>query len=343
MANTESDAPSVPLFFQTVHAFQQTAALKAGLELDLFTAIADGAQTADAIAERSGCAARGVRILCDYLVTLGWLRKSADRYALSPTAAAFANRHSPQYLGGTIDFLLSEQQMESLAQLTEAVRRGGAPTEAGAQGGVVAPENPLWVKFARAMMPLMQLPAQLLAEQLLPREEARPMKVLDIAAGHGLYGLAIARRNREAQITALDWRSVLAVARENAKAAGVADRYHTIEGSAFELSFGEGYDLVLVVNFLHHFDLETCAGLMRKAHAALAPGGRAVIVEFITDDSRVTPQIPAQFALMMLASTPSGDAYTFSLYEQLVRKVGFRTCELHPLPPTFFQVVIASK
>ncbi len=343
MSSAEPEALSIPVFFQTVHGFHQTAALKAGIELDVFTVIGDGVQTAQAIAERCRCSTRGARILCDYLVTIGWLRKSADRYALTPTAAAFASRRSPQYLGGTLEFLLAEQQTRAFQNLTEVVRRGGAATEAGPQGGVVAPENPLWVKFARAMMPLMQFPAQLLAEQLVPQEQSRPLKVLDVAAGHGLYGLAIARRSRDAQITALDWGSVLTVARENAEAAGMAGRYHTIEGSAFEQPFGEGYDLVLLVNFLHHFDLETCAELMRKAHAALAPGGRAAILEFIPDDSRVTPEVPAQFALMMLACTPGGDAYPFSLYEELVRKAGFRTCELRALAPTFFRTVIASK
>src|SRR5437667_349702 len=81
-----------------------------------------------------------------------------------------------------------------------------------------------------------------------------PWKVLDIAAGHGLFGIAVARQNPNSQIVALDWSNVLAVAQENARAAGLGDRYHTLPGSAFEVDYGGDYDLVLLTNFLHHFD-----------------------------------------------------------------------------------------
>ena len=111
----------------------------------------------------------------------------------------------------------------------------------------------------------------------------RAERVLDLAAGHGLYGIAVARANPGATIVAQDWEQVLAVARENAERAGVADRLRLLPGSAFEVDFGEGFDLVLVPNFLHHFDPPTCVALLRRVHDALAPGGRAAIVEFVPD------------------------------------------------------------
>ncbi len=340
-----SAPPAIDIFFQTVHAFHQTAALKAAIELNLFTAIDDGANTAETIAAKCGCAVRGVRILCDYLVTIGWLRKTAHRYELTPEAAAFTSRRSPQYVGQSIEFLLSSPLVAPFQDLTSAVRNGGLVTqEAGTvEGGVVAPDNPVWVQFARAMMPLMGFPAELLAELLVPETQPRECKVLDIAAGHGLYGLAVAQRNPKAEVTALDWENVLAVARENARAAGVSDRYHTIAGSAFDQAFGDGYDLVLLTNFLHHFDAATCTTLLRKVHAALAPAGRAAILEFIPDEDRVSPAVPAQFSLMMLATTPTGDAYTYSQYDELLGKAGFRRTELHNLSPTYFRAVIALK
>src|SRR5207253_3604413 len=95
------------------------------------------------------------------------------------------------------------------------------------------------------------------------------LKILDIAAGHGLYGLAFAKRNPKAEVTAVDWANVLEVAKENAQAAGVSDRYHTRAGSAFDVDYGNGYDLVLLTNFLHHFDPPTCEMLLRKVRSAL--------------------------------------------------------------------------
>ena len=111
---------------------------------------------------------------------------------------------------------------------------------------------------------------------------------------------------------ASDWRNVLEVAEENARAAGIAERHHSIPGDAFETEFGTGYDLVLITNFLHHFDIPTCTRFLRKVHAALAPGGRAAIVDLVPNADRISPPTAAVFSMMMLATTPSGDAFTLT-------------------------------
>ena len=208
--------------------------------------------------------------------------------------------------------------------------------------GTIGPEHPVWVKFARAMAPMMVLPSQLIAQLVDPKAD-RKLKILDIAAGHGLFGIGFAKNNPQAEITALDWKPVLEVAKENAQKAGVSDRYKTIEGSAFDVEFGSGYDLVLLTNFLHHFDAPTCETLLRKVRSALADGGRVVTLEFVPNEDRVTPPDAAGFSVVMLTSTPSGDAYTFSELERMFANAGFSRSTLHPLPPSIQQVVISEK
>jgi SAM-dependent methyltransferase len=331
--------PSPALFFDTVNAFQRTEALKAAVELDLFTQVAAGRRTAADLAAACGAAPRGVRILADYLTTLGFLRKEGDRYSLTPDADTFLNRNSPAYLGGAVEFLLAPPLRESFEKLTAAVRRGGTATS---DEGTVSPDNPIWVEFARAMGPVMRPQAELLAG-LVGGDRNRPLRVLDVAAGHGLFGITIARHYPNARVTALDWANVLAVAAENAKAAGLADRHRLLPGSAFEVDWGGPYDVVLLTNFLHHFDLPTCERLAAKAHAALAPGGRAVTLEFVPGPDRVSPPGTAVFALTMLATTAAGDAYTFAEYERVFAAAGFARSEFHPLPPTTQQAVVSYK
>jgi ubiquinone/menaquinone biosynthesis C-methylase UbiE len=333
----QSKQPSPELFFRAVNAYQQPAAIKAAVELDLFTAIAEGARTAPALAARCQASERGVRILCDYLVVLGFLTKDAEGYGLTQDSAAFLDRRSPAYLGGTIEFLLYPPHVAAFEDLTGVVRRG---TLAANGGGALEPENPMWVKFARAMVPMMMMPAQAMAQAL---GGDGPLRVLDIAAGHGVFGIAFARQNPLAEVTAVDWPNVLEVAKENARAAGVADRYHTIEGSAFDVDFGAGYDLVLLTNFLHHFDPPTCETFLRKVHAALADGGRAATLEFVPDEDRVSPPVPATFAMMMLGTTPGGDAYTFPEFERMFRAAGFSQSELRELPATPEHLIVSSK
>jgi ubiquinone/menaquinone biosynthesis C-methylase UbiE len=330
--------PSPAHFFNTISGYQRTAALKAAIELALFTAIASGHRSAATLAKQCGAAERGVRILCDYLVVAGFLTKSGTEYGLTPDSATFLDRKSPAYVGAVADFIASPELMELfLADPAEIVRRGGT-----LQGeGSVSADNPIWVAFARTMGPMVAQRAGDVAS--LADDGTRPIKVLDIAAGHGFFGIEIAKRNRSAEITALDWQAVLDVACENAAAAGVASRFRTIAGSAFEAEFGGPYDVVLLTNFLHHFDAATCEGLLRKVHAALVPGGHAVTLEFVPNEDRVTPPGAAAFSFVMLGSTRAGDAYTFAEYRRMFASAGFGELTLHELPPTDERVVIARR
>ncbi|MHA3774091.1 methyltransferase [Verrucomicrobiota bacterium sgz303538] len=334
-----TQAPSPALFFDTINAYQKTAALKAAVDLDLFTAIGDTPASAAELASRCNAADRGVRILCDSLTILGFLTKSDGRYALTPDSATFLSRKSPAYAGGAVDFLLAPELTRSFDDLASAVRKGGtAYTEL----GTIAPEHPVWLRFARGMGPMMIPAAQSVAE-LLPIEPGQPRKVLDISASHGMYGIAFARRYPNVQLVALDWAPVLQVARENAEAAGVVDRFGTIAGSAFEVDFGTDYDVILVPNFLHHFDFADCVRFLRKVHAALRPGGRVGIVEFVPNPDRISPPGAAGFSLVMLGTTPAGDAYTFAELEKMLQEAGFGPAEEHPLQPTLATAVIAAK
>ena len=337
--SSAAQQPSPILFFQNINAYQRTEVLKAAIELEVFTAIGEGNATVAEIAKRCQTSEKGMRVLCDYLTIMEMLTKQDNHYALTLDSSVFLDKRSPAYLGGATEFLCSPMLIEGLNHVTEAVRKGGTAIP---NDGTIGPEHPVWVKFARGMAPMMAHAAQMMAKLVDPGAD-RKLKILDIAAGHGLFGIAFATNNQQAEVTALDWKAVLEVAKENAQKAGVADRYHTIEGSAFDVEFGSGYDLVLITNFLHHFDSSTCETLLRKVRAALADGGRAVTLEFVPNEDRVTPPDVAQFSLMMLAGTPSGDAYTFSELERMFANAGFSRSTIHPLPPTIQQVVISEK
>jgi SAM-dependent methyltransferase len=329
--------PSLPLVWEALTGYQRSAALKAAVELDVFTQIAAGAATIDALAAR--VAAPGVlRALLNHLVVDGFLTRDGERYGLTPTAAVFLDRSSPGYLGSAATFITAPQIVEGFSRLTDAVRRGGTAIP---DDGTLAPAHPVWVEFARAMAPLAAMVANLLAG-LLDIEHAPAGKLLDVAARLVLFGITLSQRNPGLDVTSLDWENVLAVAEANAHTAGVAARFRTRAGSAFEVPFGDGYDLVLLPNFLHHFDPPTCERLLAKARAALAPSGRVVIVEFVPDDDRLAPPDAVRFSLVMLASTPAGDAYTFAEYQTMLGHAGFGAASLHDLPPSPARVIVAA-
>ncbi len=334
-----AQGPSPALFFETVNAFQRTEALRTAVELNLFAPLVSGGKTADELAIACQASPRGIRILADNLTIIGFLRKQGDRYELTSDSAVFLNPQSPAYLGGALEFLLTPDIRGAFSQLTKAVKQGGTAIS---DEGTVSHDNPVWVAFAKAMGPVMHMPAQLLANLVVGTPE-ESLKVLDVAAGHGLFGITVAQRFPKAEITALDWANVLAVATDNAQRAGIGDRHHGLPGSAFELDWGGPYDVVLLTNFLHHFDEPTCVQIATKALKALKPGGRALTLEFIPNADRISPPSTATFALTMLATTGRGDAYTFAEYDRMFTQAGFAKNEFHSLAPTNQQAVVSIK
>jgi len=328
MATHAAHAPTPELIFDSLLAYQRTAALRAAIEIDLFRAIGEGPGDVESLARRCAASERGIRILCDFLTIQGLLLKSGGRYAHTPTSAVFLDPQSPACIASTARFLGSPMLREPFESLAQTVRTGrtALPGE-----GSVEPNNPAWVEFATSMAPMMAPMAASLARIALDGLRG-PVAVLDIAAGHGLFGIEVAKQNVEARVVAIDWPAVLDVASANARKAGVEARYETKPGSAFDVEYGGPYDIVLLTNFLHHFDPPTCMRLLTKVRAALRDGGRVATLDFVPNEDRVSPPIAAGFSLTMLATTPAGDAYTLREYESMYRSTGFTDVSAHPLP-----------
>ena len=327
--------PSPQLFMETITAYQRTEILQAALELDVFSALARGNHTVPSLAAACQCSERGIRILCDYLVVTGFLLKENSAYNLTEESALYLDQASPAYLGSIRDFLASPQLRANFSDIEKAIRHGGF-----IGGSFLDPKSSIWTTFARAMGRIQALPASQLAASL-DLHPSGPFKVLDVAAGHGIYGLTLAHKISTVQITALDGSDVLQVAYENAEALGVSDRFSSIKGNIFEVDLGSGYHLILIPGFLHLFSKEDCQRILDKAAAALEPHGHLVIVGYIPDEHRISPA--TAFSITMLASTPSGEAHSFQDYKQMCLNAGLQDMKHISLEPATETAVIARK
>jgi hypothetical protein len=331
--------PTPARILETLNAFQRSAALKAAIDLDLFTHLGRGATTAEGLAVATGGDQRAVRILCDYLTVQGFLRKHENHYEAAQDAALFLDRSSPAYFGSVTEFLHSGPLIDAFRDMAQTIRQGRTQLPG---SGTVETNFAGWVDFARSMVPMMRAPAAFLGS-FAARLRPGPIRVLDLAAGHGLFGISVARENPAAHIVALDWEPVLEVARENAVAAGVADRHTLRPGDALQVDFEGPYQLILVTNFLHHFSRETNIALLRRLAGSLAPDGLVLTLEFIPNADRISPPMPAEFALTMLGTTAEGDAYTFEEYADMFESAGLTQNEWLDVPASTQRLMISGR
>ncbi len=330
------DEPSPAPIIASIHGYLRTAAIQAAIRLDLFTRIAEGAVGVAALAEASGADPRSLRALCDFLAMDGHLARDGAAYRLTPASALFLDRRSRAYLGSVEQFLASPANIaQALADPLALVAKGAARPV-----GNTAPDNPVWVTYARAMLPL-SAPVARLAAIALAGMAPDAGRILDVAAGSGIFGIELLSALPAARAVALDWAPVLEVARENARQRHVADRLEFLAGSAFDTPFGSGFDVAMLANFIHHFDMPTNVTLMQRARAALAPAGRLAIVEFVRPEDAIPPEPIATFALLMRATTPAGDAYSLPEIESMARAAGFARTSAVPLGHTEQTLIVA--
>lgn len=333
-----SSIPTPTHLFEAINAHQRSAAIRTAIELDLFSSIGAEAAAAGQIAEACKGSVRGVTTLCNCLVSLGFLEKHADVYSATMTARMFLDRRSPAYMGDIVTYLLHDSILQGFDRLTDTVRLGGDA----ADRAPIAADTDVWVKFARAMAPSMALLAKLVRARINPKDLPVP-RVLELAAGHGMFGIEFARGATGCEVTALDWPDVLEVARENAEQAGVLERYSLLPGDVLETEFGDGFGLVMLPNILHLFDHAECVDLLKRVHAALVPGGTVAIIDFVLNENRTSPDASVFFALMMLATTTGGTAYTASEFTGMLIEAGFNDIESQQLFPADHSLITATR
>jgi ubiquinone/menaquinone biosynthesis C-methylase UbiE len=318
--------------------FIKSGLLKTAVDLELFTHIAGGARSTAALASASGADPRALGIVLDALTALGVLRKDADGYGLDPITQLLLVKDSPAYMGAFTRITLSPELWSGVGQLTEIVRSGKPP-----QKMVEVPDHPFWETFSEASAQASAMTAQGVAEHLGADPDAA-VEILDVAAGSGVYGFTALQRLPKARLTSFDWEAVLKHARRIAERHGVADRVTWLAGSAFETPLPAAhYDVIICSHFYHHFDGAQNLDLSKRLFAALKPGGRLLVHDFIPDDARAAHEPALMFAIVMLTTTERGNAYTMADYRPWLEDAGFRDLSLHPLAMGGSSVIVATK
>jgi ubiquinone/menaquinone biosynthesis C-methylase UbiE len=179
---------------------------------------------------------------------------------------------------------------------------------------------PFFENFVEALFPVNAPSAGVLARHLVLANDA---SVLDVAAGSGVWGVTLAKSARGVRVTAVDWPSVLEVTRRVAASHGVANRFTFAPGDLLEAEFGDGHQVATLGHIMHTEGEERSHALLRRAQAALAPGGRIAIAEFLVNDGRTGPLNGLVFALNVLVHSRTGGTYSAEEIGLWLREAGF--------------------
>lgn len=315
------DVPNRDVLDDVSFGLYKAAVLKAAIELEVFTRIAEGHRTVPALSRVCGTTERGIRILLDALVFSGLLSKQHGEYKLSPTAEAFLVKGKPSYSG---DATLGDFAWDARGQLPKIIRTGKAIMPA-AYGDAF---EPTWAGIAASSLVDWQKQlevANAMWDKIgITAENAKGLRVLDVACGAGVLSFALAKRHPSVRVTALDRAMVLPFTKQVAEAMGVTSQVNAVVGDALNLDVKAGaFDLVLFGNITSYFSPEQNVGAFRRAYEALVLNGRIVISAPVADEDRKGPGEVPITGIEMLLFSPDGDIYTLTEYRGMLEAVGF--------------------
>ena len=277
-----------------------------------------GPQTLEQIAAETGGSQRGMRALLNALVGLDFLQRDADRYTLTRESAEFLVSTKPNFQGGIFRHV-SRQILPNWMKLNEAVQSGRPPAAVNREevGGE------FFRQFVEDLFPRGYPAAKQLADELGLNSSTLPTRVVDLAAGSGVWSIAMAECSPEVQVTAVDWPEVISVTRQVTGRHHVDDQYQFIEGDLLEVEFGSGFHVATLGHILHSEGEQRSRELLAKVIDALAPGGTIAIAEMVPDEDRCGPTHALIFAVNMLVHTEHGDTYTFGEIAGWLEEAGF--------------------
>ena len=313
---------------QFVWAFAPPLVIEAAVRHRVFDVLAKQTLTLGELAQATNTSSRGIAAIVDVLVGLGLLaRDNTGRYTLTSESNTFLVSHRPRFMGGIFRHV-SEQLLPNWLHLTEIVASGKPATAV----NVAAEGAPFFAEFVEDLFPMGYPAACVLAGALDLAKATAPVSVLDLAAGSGVWGIALAQASPHVTIRAVDWPVVLPVTRRVAERFGLGDRLTTVEGDLLEADFGSGHQVATLGQIVHSEGAKRTRALLKRTHDALAPGGTIAIAEFLVDADRRGPLNGLFFAVNMLVNTEAGGTYAFEEIASWLTEAGFTNPRLLPAP-----------
>lgn len=298
--------------------------LEAAIHHRIFDVLDTGPMTVSEVATATGSSPRGLRTVMNALVGLNFLAKvDGDRYALTPESELFLVSTKPSFQGGLLKHM-SKQLIPKWLNLNEIVATGKPAAAVNQEGEGSA----FFQQFVVDIFPMSYPSASVLAKHLALDQAS----VLDLAAGSGVWSIALAQSSPNVIVTAVDWAEVLPTTEATVARFGLKDRYTFVAGDLLETDFGTDHTVATLGHILHSEGEARSKELLKKTFAALAPGGTIAIGEFLVNADRTGPVGSLFFAANMLVNTDCGDTFSFEEISHWLTEAGFTDARLLEAP-----------
>jgi 3-hydroxy-5-methyl-1-naphthoate 3-O-methyltransferase len=313
---------------QFAWGYVPTVVLEAAIRHRVFDVLDGGPKTLKETAAATGASERGLRAVMNVLVGLNFLAKvDEQRYALTPESETFLVSTKPGFQGGFLRHA-SGQLIPKWLQLNEIVSTGKPAVSVNLEGA----GSDFFQRFVVDIFPMSYPSALALAKHLALNQSAAGVKVLDLAAGSGVWGIALAQSSNRVTVTAVDWADVLPATRGTVERFGLTDRFTFVSGDLLTADFGRGHNVATLGHILHSEGETRSRTLLRKVFESLAPGGTIAIAEFLVNEDRTGPVGSLFFAANMLVNTDDGDTYSFEEIRGWLMEAGFTDARLLEAP-----------
>jgi 3-hydroxy-5-methyl-1-naphthoate 3-O-methyltransferase len=317
MTSTVSAPVTPERILQFAWGYVPPLVLEAAVQHHVFDVLDSGPKSLSQVAKETGASERGLGAVMNVLVGMDFLAKdTGGLYSLTPESSTFLVSTKPGFHGGLLRHG-SQQLIPKWLELNKIVETG-KPADSVNQEKT---GSDFFEKFVNDIFPLSYPSALTLARHLVNHSE--PVKVLDLAAGSGVWGIAMAQASDKVRVTAVDWPEVIPTTRNTVSRFGVVDRFNFVTGDLAQADFGTGYDVATLGHILHSEGRERSRALLKKTFAALASGGHIVIAEFLVNAERTAPLHCLIFAANMLVNTDAGDTYSFEEVSEWLKEAGF--------------------
>ena len=294
--------------------------INAAVSNKVFDTLENGAKTVEQVSKETGASVRGLRAIMNALTGLELLKKDRKgKYLLTPESKAFLITNKPGSLAGFFQTILPRLASKWL-QISEVARTGRpiAAVNEETEG------TEFFSQLVENIIPMSYGGAQKLANHLKVAKTKDELRVLDLAAGSGIWGIALAEKSPRVRVAAIDWAGMIPTTKRITQKFGVSDRFKFIGGDLLEADFGDGYDIATLGHILHSEGEQRSRQLLKKTFGALKSSGTIAIAEWLVNDRRTEPTHSLMFAVQMLVNTEEGNTFSFNEIKSWLEDAGFK-------------------